>query len=159
MTLLTGERRDLPQRHEHDRCVAEALARAERVCRLRGVRLTPLRRRVLELIWRDHRAVKAYDLLALLEPPKRPITLYRTLDFLIEHGLVHRLSTLNAFVGCSLASPHRALLLICYRCGLVEEQPAEELLSRLQREAERCHFQPLVETVELLGLCRDCRKG
>lgn len=144
---------------QRDRCLAEALARVERVCRRRGVRLTPLRWQVLELIWRDHRAVKAYDLLTLLEPPKKPTTLYRTLDFLVEQGFVHRLATLNAFVGCPRTSPHRALLLICCRCHVVEERPAEELFSHLQQEAERCHFQPLVETVELLGLCQDCRKA
>ena len=89
--------------HEHQGCVADALARAEDVCRQRGARLTPLRRRVLELVWDSHRAVKAYDLLAALGETAgaaKPPTVYRTLEFLMEHGLVHRIDSLNAFVGC-----------------------------------------------------------
>lgn len=143
--------------HDHNRCIAEALERAEALCQRRGVRFTPLRRRVLELIWQDHRAVKAYDLLAHLAPPRKPITVYRALDFLAEQGLIHRLATLNAFVGCSLPQPHRAILFVCHLCHGVEERPAEEALTALHDEAKRCRFTPVSEVVEVLGLCRCCR--
>ena len=80
-------------RHAHGRCVGRALSRAEALCRQRGARLTQMRRRVLELIWDSHKAVKAYDLLDRLsesEKSVRPPTVYRALDFLMAHGLVHR---------------------------------------------------------------------
>ena len=73
------------------------------LCARRGARLTRLRRRVLELVWQGHAAVKAYDLLAELDrkdATAKPPTVYRALDFLMAHGLVHRLESLNSYVGC-----------------------------------------------------------
>ncbi|NIN34158.1 MAG: transcriptional repressor, partial [Gammaproteobacteria bacterium] len=70
----------------------------------RDVRLTPLRRRVLQLVWRSHEPVKAYDLLQILQSEKKgaaPPTIYRALDFLQEQGFVHKLESLNAYIGCS----------------------------------------------------------
>ncbi|MBM4202103.1 MAG: hypothetical protein FJ189_12570, partial [Gammaproteobacteria bacterium] len=93
-----------PSAHDHDDCIHRALASAERLCAERGVRFTPVRRRVLELIWRSHEAVKAYDLLEQLktfDPAAKPTTVYRALDFLREQGLIHRVESLNAFIGCS----------------------------------------------------------
>ena len=47
-----------------------------------------------------------------------PPTVYRALDFLLENGLVHRISSLNAFVGCSLpGKPHAGQFLLCSGCG------------------------------------------
>src|SRR5699024_7737219 len=94
--------------NEHDRtaCVSDALARADRICRPQGRRLTPMRRRVLELVWNSHKPVKAYDLLEAIRSNRNnaaPITVYRALDFLQEAGLVHRIESLNAFVGCDAA--------------------------------------------------------
>src|SRR5690606_29397539 len=89
--------------HDHRRCIADALDAAERVCAGRGARLTELRRRVLELVWQSHRPVGAYPLLAALgrdgHAPAPP-TVYRALDFLQAQGLVHRIESRNAYVGC-----------------------------------------------------------
>ena len=41
--------------HDHRACIRTALRDAEHICKARGLRLTPIRRRVLELIWRSHR--------------------------------------------------------------------------------------------------------
>ena len=48
--------------HDHEACVATATSVAQQVCLEKGVRLTPLRQRVLELVWRSHKPVGAYDL-------------------------------------------------------------------------------------------------
>ena len=53
-------------RHDHRACVEIALATAARLCLERRARLTPLRRRVLELVWRSHAPVGAYDILGRL---------------------------------------------------------------------------------------------
>ena len=90
--------------HDHSRCVAEALAEAEALCAKQGTRLTTLRKRVLELVWASHKPLGAYDILGVLseEDGRRaaPPTVYRALDFLLENGLVHRIASLNAFIGC-----------------------------------------------------------
>ena len=90
--------------HDHDACVDDAMARAEAICGAQGARLTPMRRRVLELVWNGHRPRGAYDILEDLASDGKkpaPLTVYRALDFLVEQGLVHRLESLNAFVGCA----------------------------------------------------------
>ena len=89
--------------HDHRACVDEALDGAVELCRKRGARLTGTRQRILELVWAGHRPVGAYELLAALGrdgQPAAPPTVYRALDFLVDQGLVHRIESLNAFVGC-----------------------------------------------------------
>ena len=87
--------------HDHSHCVSDALRAADALCARSGARLTALRRRVLELVWQSHRPLGAYDILGVLssEDGRRaaPPTVYRALDFLLEHGLIHRLASLNAY--------------------------------------------------------------
>ena len=91
--------------HDHSHCVTHALGEAESLCTKSGVRLTDLRRRVLELVWQSHKPLGAYDILAVLSEQDgrraAPPTVYRALDFLLENGLVHRIASLNAFIGCN----------------------------------------------------------
>ena len=42
--------------HQHEHCIHDALAAAETLCVKRGVRLTAIRKRVLELVWASHPA-------------------------------------------------------------------------------------------------------
>jgi Fur family zinc uptake transcriptional regulator len=146
----------------HDHCLAHALDQAETLCQSHGARLTPLRRRVLELIWSSHEAVKAYDLLNRLSTEDhtvKPPTVYRALDFLLEHGLIHRVDSLNAFVGCTHPSdPHEARLLICTHCGRVDELATPELDAALARALAPTGFQPTRARLEVHGLCADCAK-
>src|SRR5690606_30169004 len=107
--------------HDHSRCVSHALAEAETICARQGLRLTALRKRVLELVWASHKPLGAYDILAVLseEDGRRaaPPTVYRALDFLLENGLGHRIASLNAFIGCSQPEhAHQGQFLICRSC-------------------------------------------
>ena len=146
--------------HEHQGCIADALARAEAVCRERGARLTPLRRRVLELVWGSHRAVKAYDLLAALgegHGAAKPPTVYRTLEFLMELGLVHRIDSLNAFVGCPQPDRrHSAQFLICGGCGEVSEMNAPSIDRAVADQAADSGFALSRQIIELHGKCPHC---
>ena len=146
--------------HEHESCIEDALARAEAVCRERGVRLTPLRRRVLELVWGSHRAIKAYDLLAALsdgEVAAKPPTVYRTLEFLMAQGLVHRIDSLNAFVGCPQPNQrHSAQFLICGDCGDVSEMNAASIDRAVADQAADSGFALSRKIIELHGKCPRC---
>ncbi len=149
-------------RHDHDhlRCVADALSEAARLCRDRGVRLTPLRARVLEIVWQSHKPLGAYDILAVLTAEGRsaaPPTVYRALEFLLEQGLVHRLSSLNAFVGCS--RPGHAgsgQFLICQSCGNAAELNDGGVERAITRSAASQGFAVHGHTVEISGVCPDC---
>jgi len=147
--------------HDHARCIDDAMEKAAELCGRRGARLTALRRRVLELVWQSHRAVKAYDLLAALgsaDSSAKPPTVYRALDFLIAHGLVHRIESLNAYVGCPQPdAPHDGRFLICASCGDVSEFGGTEVEAAIAGEAARAGFAVRQQTVEVRGVCRRCR--
>ncbi len=151
----------MPDRHDHAYCMDAALARAARLCERRGVRLTRLRRRVLELVWRGHCAVKAYDLLRDLgdeHGAAKPPTVYRALDFLIEQGLVHRLESLNAYVGCPTPDgQHEGQFLICDSCGEVSEVQAPEVRTAISDHAADLGFAVAQHTIEVHGTCQSCR--
>lgn len=147
--------------HDHRGCVNAALDRAERVCSERKVRLTPQRRRVLELVWQSHRPAKAYEVMQALADGERPVappTVYRALDFLMAQGLVHRLASCNAFVGCGAPEQaHAGHFLICTDCEAVAELQAPEVDRLLAERAGQQGFELQRETIELAGLCPACR--
>jgi len=152
-----------PGQHDHGSCVAEALQKAERLCRERGLRLTKVRRRVLELVWNSHKPVGAYDILDSLGEDGRkaaPPTVYRALEFLIEAGLVHRLDTLNAFVGCpDPGSSHTGQFLICRGCRSVAELDDAEIAAVVSRKAGDFGFAAVRQMLEIQGLCQDCQRA
>ena len=148
--------------HDHSRCVASALAEAESLCAKQGTRLTTLRRRVLELVWASHKPLGAYDILAVLseEDGRRaaPPTVYRALDFLLENGLVHRIASLNAFVGCSHpAHAHQSQFLICRSCSAAVELEQTAISDAIVRGAKGVGFAVESQTVEVVGLCAGCQ--
>ncbi|HYE34426.1 transcriptional repressor [Methylocaldum sp.] len=146
--------------HDHRGCVDRALRVAEQLCAQREVRLTPIRRKVLELIWESHRAVKAYDLLDRIKPfehAAKPATVYRALEFLMEQSLVHRVESLNAFIGCNCSERrHEQLLLICEHCGNVEERPGVAVMEAVATEVEQAGFTLHRKAIEIHGLCAHC---
>lgn len=147
--------------HDHQHCVADALSEAERVCTERGERFTPLRRTVFELLWSSHKPVKAYDLLAqlaLTHDRPAPPTVYRALDFLQEAGLVHKLESLNAYIGCGEPGRrHQGQFMICEQCGVVAELDDEALTSLIDTNARKIGFKVNDETIEISGLCKHCQ--
>jgi len=134
-----------------------ALEAAESLCSTRGERLTPVRRRVLELVLTAEGPVKAYDLLEALKPgpgSAKPPTVYRALDFLIGLGLVHKVEALNAFVGCTTIHTHPggcAELFICTHCGAVEERHGAPVSPQLPKG-----FKIERSVVEHFGHCSNC---
>lgn len=150
--------------HDHGVCVSKAMSDAERLCQQRGVRLTPVRRRVLELIWRSHEPVGAYAMLDVLRVEgfnAQPPTVYRALEFLTDQGLIHRLESRNAFIGCpSPEHPHHALYLICTQCGTAEERAeTPALAAALTDLAAETGFRITGRTLELTGLCQACQRA
>jgi Fur family zinc uptake transcriptional regulator len=151
-----------PLVHDHDDCIRAALDAAGAQCERHGARLTALRRRVLELVWTSHEPIGAYALLDILKSEGHsaaPPTVYRTLDFLIAQGLVHRLERLNAFVGCARPdAPHSAQFLICTACGRIAELNDRTIGAVVKASAESQGFIVTGQTVEVEGLCPDCRQ-
>jgi Fur family zinc uptake transcriptional regulator len=146
--------------------VADTLdARIERAaskCAESGGRLTDIRRRVLALILGSDEPVGAYMLLDRLKADKAnatPNTVYRALEFLREHALVHKLERLNAFVGCCEGGEHghhAVQFLICVNCGTVAELEDHGISHSVATAAAAAGFRPRHATVEVDGLCAAC---
>jgi Fur family transcriptional regulator, zinc uptake regulator len=133
----------------------------ESACARKGLHLTPLRRRVLTILSGSSAPLGAYaiiDQLSRLEgKPIAPPTVYRTLDFLLDHGFVYKIESRNAYAPCEhLGHAHHGALLLCEKCGRSDEIEDVKLDRLLQEAATRAGFAPHRQMVELLGLCRDC---
>lgn len=161
MNEVLATRRFPAREHDHDRCVSEAVSTAEHVCRQKGLRFTAQRRRVLELVWNSHQPVGAYDILDGLRRDGHnaaPPTVYRALEFLIEADLVHRLDSLNAFVGCpDPNNPHTGQFLICRSCRSVAELDDADINTIVDRKAADLGFTAIHQTLEIQGTCKSCR--
>lgn len=146
--------------HDHTHCSATVLSRAEAQAREDGVRLTPVRRRVLEILLESHRAMGAYEVLDRLASEgfgKQPPVAYRALDFLVEQGFAHRVRRLNAYAAClSDKRDHAPAFLICRGCELVAEAESAELHAAVAGLGAGSGFTVERATIELLGLCARC---
>lgn len=149
--------------HDHAHCARTVLARADEQARADGVRLTPVRRRVLEILLESHRAMGAYELLERLAAEgfgKQPPVAYRALDFLVEQGFAHRVRRLNAYAAC--LSPHRdhaPAFLICRVCEQVAEAEGPALRDAVSGLGAANGFVIERSTIELLGLCARCAQA
>ncbi|MFT3756396.1 MAG: Fur family transcriptional regulator [Pseudoxanthomonas sp.] len=155
-----------PSHHVDD---AGGFVRAvENACVERGLRLTPIRARVLELIAQAGKPIKAYDLLEKVRQANAtrgdgigadaPPTVYRALDFLMANGFVHKLESVNAFVACHHPSSaqHSVPFLICDRCHSAVELEDVEVVAQLDERAKALGFKPQAQTLEVHGLCAKC---
>jgi Fur family zinc uptake transcriptional regulator len=147
--------------HDHGDCVTLALARAAEICNSRGVRLTVLRRRVLELIWGNHKPIGAYEILDGLGAEGRsaaPPTVYRALEFLLSQGLIHRIEHLNAYMGCCTPGmPHAGQFLVCRTCGAAAEINDSRIEEAIRSSASEAGFIVARPTIEVEGVCPHCK--
>lgn len=138
-----------------------ALETAAALCTRRGVRFTAQRRRVLELVCRAERPIGAYEILDQLREgaTAAPPTVYRALDFLLEQGLIHKLETLHAFIGCTHPEhPHASQFLICTDCGRVKELENEVIAGGLRSLEQETGFRPQRPVIEVIGTCARCSR-
>jgi len=139
------------------------LGKAEAICRARSGRLTRQRRAVLTRLVTAARPVTAYELLDLVrleDAAITPASIYRSLDFLVEVGLVHRLDSTRSFVACEHPDhPHAGQFLICRECGMAVEAEDKRIDRAAEDLGERHGFTLEHRTVELTGLCGTCRSG
>ena len=144
--------------HDHKHCIAEAVSAADAHCQKAGLQLTPSRRRVLEILLEEHRAMGAYDILRVLGKGAQPPAAYRALEFLVTHGFAHRIERLNAFIACAHpGEDHAPTFLICRVCDAVAEAPSEPTKGRLGRAARDAGFAIERAVVEAVGVCPNCR--
>ncbi len=148
--------------HDHGDCAGGVLAHADALALAGKLRLTPVRRRVLEILLERHRALGAYEVLDRLAAEgfgNQPPVAYRALEFLVEKGLAHRVRRLNAFAACMHpGETHAPVFLICRTCQAVAETDAHPVRAALETVADAQGFTIERSNVEALGLCPACRR-
>jgi len=149
--------------HNHDKCLKAALSQARDRCTRSSARLTPIRESVLTLIWDSHKPVGAYqivDQLPLLTGKNiQAPSVYRAIDFLLELGLIHRIPSLNAYMGCPFpGSEHSDLFLICRLCGAAAEVGDEAINAMIGDTIKKIGFRREGQVIELSGVCPSCQE-
>jgi Fur family transcriptional regulator, zinc uptake regulator len=150
--------------HDHSRCSADTIAHAEAICAERAERLTAPRRQVLEVLAASHKPIGAYEIIDRIARKKTrpaPITVYRALEFLMKHGLVHRIESRNAYLACTHNHDSGALVafLMCESCGAVGEASTTAMNQVLAAAAKKAGFRPNMSVIEITGTCSHCRRG
>lgn len=151
------------EQHDHTTCIQTALASAETCCADEGLQLTKVRRRVLELLLLEHKALGAYDILSTLNTEglgSQPPIVYRALDFLVANGFAHKIEKLNAYSACSHpGKAHAPVFMICRMCQAVVETQTEPLRGFLGSTAKAAGFLVERTVIEMTGLCPTCQKA
>ncbi len=146
--------------HDHDQCVKEAIDAVEKYCKFKQLRLTPVRRKVLELLLKEHKALAAYDILDLLREAGfnyQPPVAYRALEFLVNFGFAHKIERLKAFVACSHpGKKHSPAFMICRKCDTVAETEAVISNHSLSEVVNLAGFEVEQTTLEAQGICSSC---
>ena len=137
------------------------IADAVESCHRRGLNLTPIRRRVLEVVAASDGPVSAYAIIHRLSGTKllAPPTIYRALEFLVEAGFVRHLALRKAFVCRSLADAEPMAVLICTGCGSVAESASELIRRTVTLLTEASGFEASNQAIEIQGRCATCRVG
>ena len=136
-------------------------AQVESACAGEGLHLTPLRRQVLTILAESSGPLGAYaiiDQLSRLEGKAvAPPTVYRALEFFLDHGFVYKIESRNAYAPCAhLGHDHHGILLICGRCGRTDEVESAGFDALLQATAAKAGFVTQRQVVEIEGLCEAC---
>lgn len=148
--------------HNHQHCITDALDQAKAIAEQKGVRFTQQREQVLGLIWQSHKPIGAYQLMEALADATgkqvAPPTVYRALEFLLEHKLIHRINSLNAFIGCPCPGEgHAGQFVICRNCGITLELNEATIKAPIKALAASVGFLIEQQSLELSGLCPSCQ--
>ena len=138
-----------------------SISRVVEICKSNNLGFTDIRKQVFEIIVKKNKPIKAYEILDEIRnisgKPSHPPTVYRAIDFLIENGFVHKLNSINSFVGCFHPKAHEeCYFLICKKCNLYQECCDDSLKDRISKTAEHKNFLISNTTLEIEGHCLDC---
>ena len=146
--------------HDHSTCMSDALTTADARCAADGLRFTPVRRKVLEILLQYPRALGVYTLLDRLREDgfgSQPPVAYRALDFLVTNGLAHKIERLNAFIACAHTNhSHTPAFMICRLCDAVAEALSSETRGALRDAAGATGFRIERTVIEAEGICPSC---
>ena len=139
----------------------DTINKVEQICKSNKLGLTQIRRQVFEIIIKNNKPIKAYEILDEIsninDKSSHPPTVYRAIDFLIENGFVHKLNSINSYVGCFHPKAHKeCYFLICKKCNIYQECCDDSLKDRISKTAVHNNFVISNTSLEIEGHCLDC---
>jgi|TARA_B110000263_G_scaffold81153_1_gene70967 Fur family zinc uptake transcriptional regulator len=147
----------------HKICSDDAIKKAEFICEDKSLRFTEIRKFIFKLIWKSHKPSKAYDLLSKISKMNysaKPPTVYRALDFLLDNGFIHKINSLNAYIGCSHPLKHNeCYFMICKNCDEIKECCDEAITESIKKTLSSNRFSSKNIGIEITGDCYQCAKG
>jgi Fur family ferric uptake transcriptional regulator len=127
-----------------------------------GYRLTEPRRALADLIADQTGHFTAAGLVTAARSRRMGVgraTVFRTLEVLVELGVIERLDLPNgehAYVGCEPTHHHHV---VCSRCGRTSEIRDADLKRVVLRVAQQTGYRVDDHRLELFGLCPGCLAG
>jgi Fur family ferric uptake transcriptional regulator len=125
-----------------------------------GYRITAPRRAVVRALLEDeghstpaqvHARARRYC------PTVGLVTIYRSLDLLIEMGFARRIHTEDGCHGYVPASHGHRHHIVCRNCGAAAEFEGCDLTPLLARVSREAGYEIETHLLELVGLCPDCQ--
>lgn len=160
-TMTSGAKTESAE--EAARVLDDIVQRARKAFEERNLRFTQLREQVFSEIAATRGSIGAYEILdRLSEKGTRlaPISVYRSIDALMEAGVIHRLESKNAYFACRRhehGRKGRPIFMSCEQCGGVVEVPAQKIFDEVKELANSVDFTPKVKFIEVSGTCAACR--
>lgn len=150
------------KKHNHKHCIEKSISEVELMCENAQLILTPVRKRVLEILLKEHQALGAYKILDILREDgfsSQPPIAYRALDFLVSNGFAHKIERLNAFIACAhVGEKHSPAFLICRLCASVAETLPIISKGILNQTALTADFVIEEAVLEAEGICPNCKE-
>lgn len=146
---------------KNDKEIKDSISRVFDICKNNNIIFTEIRKSVYEIIIKYNKPIKAYEVLDELRnvtgKTSHPPTVYRAIDFLIENGFIHKLNSINSFVGCFHPKIHKeCYFLICKKCNIYQECCDNDLTENIFKTAKQNDFIVSNTTLEIEGHCQDC---
>ncbi len=128
--------------------------------RARGERITPLRKKVLDIFIRNGRPLSALDLVEKLKKSAikcNKTTIYRQIEDLVRFNLLEEIQLGDRVVRYELNTGNHHHHLVCMGCRKVEEIKLANDLEKEERRLEKQKkFKTVRHSLEFFGTCAKC---
>jgi len=139
---------------------SDLLRRAKHYCEDGKYRFTQPRERVLSLLIQSKAPMGAYQILEYLSSNKEkinPPTVYRAIEFWTQHGFIHRVESMNAYIVCCEHKQHSNLcVFICNECQDALELKMNKLPYPIANDLKNKHMTITGSATEIYGRCGKC---
>lgn len=128
----------------------------------RKLKFTQERKTILQEMFRSPGHLEVEDLLYSLRRKKKPAsraTVYRTLELLVDSGIVRKVDLGHGHSHYELMvdQPHHEHM-ICLACGKVIEFSDKTMERSLNKLCKKSEFEHTAHRFEIFGYCDKCRK-